>query len=99
MNEFPAPPTMSMPSAPPAAVPTPPATPTSPPASQPWYTSRERRGERNGALVFGILLVVVGGWLLLRQYFPIFELGQLWPVLIVGVGALLVVSAFWRRPA
>lgn len=104
MNEFPAPPTMNMPTTPPAlaaapASPAPPAVPTTPPANQPWFTSRERRGERNGALVFGVLLVVVGGWLLLRQYFPVFELGQFWPVLLVGVGVLLVVSAFWRRPA
>jgi cell wall-active antibiotic response 4TMS protein YvqF len=109
MNEFPAPPTMNMPitpalAAPPAssttpAVPSAPVVPTSPPANQPWFTTRERHGERNGALVLGVVLVVVGGWLLLRQYFPVFELGQLWPVLLVGVGVLLVVSAFWRRPA
>lgn len=98
MNEFPAPPAMNMPGTSPA-LPVAPVTPTAPPANQPWFTSRERRGERNGALVFGLLLVVVGGWLLLRQYFPVFELDQLWPVLLVGVGVLLVVSAFWRRPA
>ena len=92
MNEFPAPPTMNTP-----ATPTPaPAPP--PSANTPWFSSRERHGERNGALVLGALLVVVGGWLLLRQYFPIFELDQLWPVLLIGVGVLLVVSAFWRRP-
>ena len=109
MNEFPAPPTMNMPTTPalattpaspaPPAVPSAPAVPTSPPANQPWFSARERHGERNGALALGVVLVVVGGWLLLRQYFPVFELGQLWPVLLVGVGVLLVVSAFWRRPA
>jgi len=98
MNEFPAPPTMPMTSTTPAR-PAPPATPASPPVSQPWFTSRERHGERNGAVVFGILLVVVGSWLLLRQFFPVFDLGQFWPVLLIGVGVLLVVSAFWRRPA
>jgi hypothetical protein len=93
MNEFPAPPTMNMPTTP-SAPPNPP-----PPANTPWFTARERHGERNGALVFGVLLVVVGGWLLLRQYFPVFELGQMWPVLLIGIGVLLVASAFWRRPA
>ena len=93
MNEFPAPPTMNMPTTPPAAPGPPPA------ANTPWFARRERHGERNGALVFGVLLVVVGGWLLLRQYFPIFEWDQLWPVLLIGIGVLLVVSAFWRRPA
>src|SRR4029079_17872505 len=73
MNEFPAPPTMPMTSTTPAR-PAPPATPASPPVSQPWFTSRERHGERNGAVVFGILLVVVGSWLLLRQFFPVFDL-------------------------
>jgi cell wall-active antibiotic response 4TMS protein YvqF len=87
------------PAAPPASPATPPVSPSTPPANQPWFASRDRHGERNGALVLGVLLVVVGGWLLLRQYFPVFELGQLWPVLLVGVGVLLVVSAFWRRPA
>ena len=108
MNEFPdrplAPPsppspadhepaTDSMPAAPMAG-----PTPAQPP-NTPWYTAQQpRRSERNGALVLGVILVVVGAWLLLRQFFPIFELGRLWPLILVGIGLLFVVSAFWRRP-
>jgi hypothetical protein len=111
MNEFPDrplapasppaqdPPTAAMPTAgaqPEAPTPaTPPAT-----ANTPWYSQPQpRRSDRNGALVLGVVLVVVGGWLLLRQLFPVFELGQFWPLILIGIGVIFVVSAFWRRSA
>jgi hypothetical protein len=76
-----------------------PATPQVTP-NTPWYSQPQpRRADRNGALVLGVVLVVVGAWLLLRQFFPIFELGRFWPVILIGIGVIFVVSAFWRRSA
>ena len=109
MNEFPdrplapaSPPTQDPPtSSMPVAGPTPAGpTPATPPATPntPWFNQPQpRRADRNGALVLGVVLVVVGAWLLLRQFFPIFELGRFWPVILVGIGVFFVVSAFWRR--
>jgi phage shock protein C len=58
---------------------------------------RERReGDNTGPLILGALLVIVGGLFLARQYINI-DIGQLWPVAIIALGALLIFSAFGRR--
>jgi phage shock protein C len=61
---------------------------------------RARRGERrasdnSGPLILGALLVIVGGIFLFRQYFNI-DIGQLWPLAIIGLGVVLIFGAFGR---
>lgn len=66
---------------------------------QPAWTapySRPRR-EGGGALVIGVVLVIVGGFLLARQFFPLFDIGRFWPVLVIAIGLVLIVTAFGRR--
>jgi phage shock protein C len=46
-----------------------------------------------GGLVIGLVLIVVGGAFLLRQFFPLFDLAFWWPVAAIGLGVLLVVAA------
>jgi LPXTG-motif cell wall-anchored protein len=47
---------------------------------------------RTAALVVGIVLVAAGAWLLIRRYVLVdFELG--WPVVAIGLGAILVLAA------
>jgi phage shock protein PspC (stress-responsive transcriptional regulator) len=83
---------------------------TPPPNATAWvapdevYASRRaaraaRRAERdrNGALVFGGILIVLGLWFLLDQYLPDVNLGQYWPVLLIGLGVVLLVGALGRR--
>jgi phage shock protein C len=48
------------------------------------------------AVVGGVLLAL-GGVLLVRQFTPWFELSVLWPVVLVVVGVLIIVSATSRR--
>ena len=59
-----------------------------------------RRAERgnNAGIVFGVILILVGGWFLLRTMVPGLDDRWLWPGLLVVVGLLLVVAAI-RRPA
>lgn len=59
-----------------------------------------RRAERGNSagIVFGVILILVGGWFLLRTAIPGLDDRWLWPGLLVVIGLLLVVAAI-RRPA
>jgi phage shock protein PspC (stress-responsive transcriptional regulator) len=95
--------TQAPPPPPPGSVPPPGAVP---PAGaqwghgpEPWRASwkaAERPRERSGvgAIIFGLLLVLVGGAFLLRQAVPDLDLAVVWPVIVIIVGAILVVTAF-----
>ena len=56
-------------------------------------TQSRTRGDGRGALVFGVLLVVVGAWFLLRRAIPGLDLDNWWPVLLIGIGVVLLVGA------
>ena len=56
-----------------------------------------RRGESNAGLVVGAGLVLLGLWFLLREYFPGFDWGLVWPLLIVGIGVLILLNATRRK--
>jgi phage shock protein C len=53
--------------------------------------------EGRTALLVGGGLVVLGLWFLLREYLPAFDWGLVWPLLLVAVGALILVTASRRR--
>lgn len=69
--------------------------PGSPP---PWAVPppRHRRRDRSGsgAIIGGIVLVLVGGYFLLRQFAPQLQLGSAWPIVLVIIGFALVLGAF-----
>ena len=84
-----------------------------PSASTPYPDTRAaRRAERRAAraerrqnadpiagLVFGAILVLLGVYFLLQLYVPSLDLGRFWPVIIIGIGVLLIVRAVSRpRP-
>ena len=65
------------------------------PADAPTTTS-SASGGRAGVVV-GIGLVLIGAWFLVREYLPDFDWGLVWPLVLVGIGALIVVSSMRRR--
>lgn len=74
------------------------------PASQPgygWYDRRYDRYRRHrsggGGIVIGALLVLVGVWFLARDTFNWIHLPELWPILIIGLGLLLLYGAVRPR--
>jgi phage shock protein C len=80
--------------APPAGAPTPPTgSPlwTGPAGSR--YRPRGNRGSGGGAVIAGIVLVLVGGYLLVRAVVPQVDLGGFWPLVLVGVGVALLVGS------
>ena len=60
---------------------------------------RAARGDRRGALFFGIVLILIGGYFFVRTYFPAVDTDQLWPIIAIAIGLLLIVGAFRRGPA
>jgi uncharacterized membrane protein HdeD (DUF308 family) len=59
----------------------------------------EGHPERRSMVFLGLALIVVGGAFLFRRFVPWMELGELWPVILIGVGVLLLVSAARRDKA
>ncbi len=57
---------------------------------------RARRYERDsarGGLVIGLILIVVGGFFLIRELVPWFDWHLWWPIGLIGLGGLLLVVA------
>jgi phage shock protein C len=57
---------------------------------------RSARRDGNGAVLIGIALVLVGGWVLLQRFIPAIDTDLVWPVLLVVLGGALVVGALRR---
>jgi phage shock protein C len=66
-----------------------PAADTKPTASRP---SDQRAG-----MVVGIGLVLIGVWFLLREYLPGIDWGLIWPLVVVGIGAAILVTSMRGR--
>jgi phage shock protein C len=65
-----------------------------------WQQRAERRREHEyggPGLVFGLLLILVGGMLAWHQIDPRIDLNLTWPIVIIAVGAILVFSSFRFR--
>ena len=54
-------------------------------------------GDSRAGLVVGIGLVLVGLWFLLREYLPDFDWSLVWPIVLIGVGVLILVGVSRRR--
>ena len=58
---------------------------------------RARRSDRSdatrGGLVAGLILILVGGFFLVRELLPSIDLGFWWPTIAIGLGLVLVVVA------
>jgi phage shock protein C len=52
-----------------------------------------RRGSGSGSLIFGLLLVGLGAYFLVREYLPQIDVDTLWPIGLVLLGLLLVVAS------
>ncbi len=54
---------------------------------------RDRDDRARGGLIAGLVLIVLGGYFLVRQFLPAFDLSFWWPTFAIGLGVLLVVVA------
>jgi thiol:disulfide interchange protein len=60
----------------------------------------ERRAERgaSGAIIFGLILVLVGAFFLVEMYVPSVDAGRLWPGVLVIVGVVLLIGSIRPGP-
>jgi phage shock protein PspC (stress-responsive transcriptional regulator) len=68
------------------------------PPSWSGYRPPRPQGDHTGAAVLGVLLIGLGAWLLVRDYLDI-DVGRLWPVAVIGLGAFLILLALARSPS
>jgi uncharacterized RDD family membrane protein YckC len=93
-------PAAAPPSAPsPASTPEP--APPAPPPPQPAWRPPPADHGRNASLIFGVIIVLVGVWFFasstLGLDLPDIEWSQLWPLILIGVGAWIVYGAMRRN--
>jgi phage shock protein C len=70
------------------------------PAPRPPRPPRQGDAGRRGAIVVGVILVLVGAYLLIRQFAPAIDLSLAWPIGSVVLGVLLVIlSVRPKRPS
>ena len=71
-----------------------------PPAQPDWRPPRHDSG-RNASLVFGVIILLVGLWFFATQTLgldlPRLDWDQLWPIVLIAIGALIVLNAMQRR--
>ncbi|HEX7171509.1 MAG TPA: PspC domain-containing protein [Candidatus Limnocylindria bacterium] len=68
-----------------------------PAVGNPPASTAERHDGGRAGLVVGIGLVLLGVWFLLRDYLPDFDWNWLWPAILIGVGALILIGSARRR--
>jgi len=68
------------------------------PGVPPPVRRREPRhdSDNSGTLIVGAILIIIGALFLLRQFVDI-DIGRLWPLAVIGLGILLILSAFGRK--
>jgi phage shock protein C len=58
--------------------------------------ARSEGGTGSGAILFGLILIVVGGYFFARAYLPDIDVNRAWPIILVVLGAVLLVGSFRR---
>ena len=75
--------------------------PTPPNDDRSRWRERRDRGVDTGAVVWGVILLAVGAWFFLEQTLgirlPSVDWGDLWPVILIVVGAVVIFQGMRRR--
>jgi peptidoglycan/LPS O-acetylase OafA/YrhL len=45
-------------------------------------------------VIFGLILILVGGFFLVETYLPDIDAARFWPLLLVVVGVVLLIASF-----
>ena len=78
---------------------TPPSTGTPPTAQPPqWGHGWDHRhgDDRRGAVIGGVVLVLLGVAFLAQELVPDLDIGRFWPVILIVIGILVIASAVRR---
>lgn len=61
----------------------------------------QRRANRSGlpgGVIAGLVLIAIGAFFLARQFIPRLDFDWFWPLILIGIGALILVSTFGGGP-
>lgn len=63
-----------------------------------WEARRatQRQGSGNAGVIFGVVLVVAGAWILLSRYLPALDTAWVLPGALIVIGAALMLGALGR---
>jgi phage shock protein PspC (stress-responsive transcriptional regulator) len=67
------------------------------PVATPDPAPASRTSDGRAGVVVGSGLVLIGVWFLLREYLPEIDWSLIWPLVIVGIGAAILVTSMRRR--
>jgi phage shock protein C len=67
------------------------------PVAEPRPVGMAARNSANSRLIFGLVLIGLGAYFLLRSYLPDIAWGRFWPVLLVLAGVALLVASLRRE--
>lgn len=56
--------------------------------------AERRRGGSFGAVIFGLILILVGGFFLVQMYLPDIDTARFWPVVLVVIGVVFLILSF-----
>jgi phage shock protein C len=68
-----------------------------------WEARAARRearlhGDHPGAIIVGVLFVLVGLWYLVKEYLPTVDWDWFWPIILIGLGVLVLFLAVRPQP-
>lgn len=66
-----------------------------------WHAQRRaERGGRtgDGAIIGGLILILIGAAVFAAEVWPWFDWGRVWPIGLVVIGGLLIARSVWPRP-
>jgi phage shock protein PspC (stress-responsive transcriptional regulator) len=68
--------------------------------NQPFPTQPPRNTTSLVAIIFGVVLIIIGGSILLDDFdiLPDWDFGQLWPIILIVVGCAIMISGQQRKP-
>ena len=53
---------------------------------------------RTGLAIGGVVLIFLGSWFLLREWFPRIDFDWIWPGILIAIGVLIILMAVGHRP-
>lgn len=69
---------------------------TNPAPGSTWSKSVEVSAGPGPHVILGVILILIGGWFLVQQFIPWFNLGTLWPIGLVVIGVVVLLAALRR---
>lgn len=68
-----------------------------PPPQSPPVSAVTERKKIEGSLIGGVLLIFVGGIFLIDRFIPNIDFGDLWPIVLIALGILLIFTNLPRN--